>query len=1322
MKKSPNKKRLKRVAYLFLAIFALLTSIYNTLPTRAANAIVFATKDAVYEKLEQAAKLNVITAAMKNCMTKLYEQQESAISSWINYGISDETWSPMSGRDMKSANLFSRSHSSMRARGTAVWYDELIIGGSDRYDGKFSCHDRSDNGDIVFKAFLNFVGQGTETYDKVLCNGGYPNLIQRWSASAARQGGSKDAGNINTDCDMFNDSAVEYGGWYGSQQGYIIASNWEDALKKIYENHTDKQGNTNPYLPAWEDVGTYGNIDGYFSYMLDFGKKCSSAVDQVYREENNSSHTYPATTFERESTKIIIKRRWYHLGSDPSWSASLSVDNPTKSCSALLERMDFLRSKYNGVGNDRGHGYQGIIIALLDDTCKNLQADTCETDGCYWDKVLEAAQTIIDNPSDYTADQVSAAQADKAKIENAKNVTHQWYETSGEETDEDGKIYQCLVTTTGDIQQQTTEDPTDTITEEPQEEEEKENCYTKSGTLGWIICPIVDGARTAIIQSYGSMVEPALRINPELFKAMTGKLNGTYNAWNIFRVIGNIVFVVMFVLVILSQVTSYKVEKYGVKNTLPKLIITAIILNLSFIICQGAIDLCNITGKGVGNLLQSITKQVGYPETLKFNAGGETTEVKPTDEGSWQDTNTWGASFAKNWLGNSSLIILVAGIGVGVILSQGFALLIPICMMLITVLVAVLGLVAILGVRQALAVLLVAISPVAIACYILPNTKGLFNKWFKTFQGLLLAYPICSALVYAGDMCATLLLQVANSNPSNNFWLLISAAAVSVAPIFIIPKVLRKSMTGMTNGFAKLSQRLGGYTKGQAKQRMENSALTNRRNYNQLMRNQMRSAQLSKFSAKRGRRTIQRPLGRLAPRRLNAFAAARLANGKWMPNTMRRKYNASQNSISAYTADATKAYSSSFAGVSDADITTRLLGNVKKGKIRDPNMIVAGLSAIHDEDKLTAAVMGLAKSGALEELRQTDTEAYHRIGDVLESRRNSIINQSMGKLMNANEGVQQMWADGSLAKEVQSAGTGIMASQDKDVFATEGASQLFSIEQKAAAIASNPTGGKATNIAKMEEHATDDELIDIAKALGTKGVKNLNTSEFEVKMKNEHTGQVETKVMDGTLAILGRGDAKKGAEIVKAANPEAIEQLNSEAGREVRPDMDQKAAGLLGVKSGGEQSDGVVSSGSISSGIDINNMTESEQGYMEWQMEKNPAGANLDKEVEIQIAHPTAPDLHDVEDTGDKRDEHGKVIGKRAAEGDRKEYHPVKEGQSDADHEEYEKELGKLAEKYPKKPEETSLDYYARLKKGMKSFDRWIAEGKGEMKIDDDKS
>ena len=334
--------------------------------------------------------------------------------------------------------------------------------------------------------------------------------------------------------------------------------------------------------------------------------------------------------------------------------------------------------------------------------------------------------------------------------------------------------------------------PTVVLADKTEEEEDvAPSCETSAGSLGWIICPIVNDLSVAIKDRYLDWVEPALQINTLLFGSNDN--SAAYTAWNVFRTIANLAFVVVFLVIIFSQLTGVGIDNYGIKKILPKLIIGAILINCSYIICQLAIDVANILGYGIAGIFKWITANgVTMPEKLKV----EGVEMTPQDMGLLDD------GFIR---AGGAVVAIIGALTVASVISQGMTILIPVFFLVISVFISMFSLIAILGIRQAASVLLVVASPLAFVCYMLPNTKKIFDKWFKAFQGLLLAFPACSALIYGGDMVGHILLATSNGST----WIMISAAAVSVAPVFFIPKLIRSSMGAIGNATANFSKSLG---------------------------------------------------------------------------------------------------------------------------------------------------------------------------------------------------------------------------------------------------------------------------------------------------------------------------------------------------------------------------------------------------------------------------------------------------------------------------------------------------------------------------------
>ena len=124
----------------------------------------------------------------------------------------------------------------------------------------------------------------------------------------------------------------------------------------------------------------------------------------------------------------------------------------------------------------------------------------------------------------------------------------------------------------------------------------------------------------------------------------------------------------------------------------------------------------------------------------------------------------------------------------------------------------------ILVVRQAGIILLISMSPIAFAAWLLPNTEDLFKKWMKMFRGLLLVFPIISLLYGAGKLAGAVLASSATVDPNNpDETMHLVALAAATMPLIATPFVLQNSLSSLGSIGAKIgglsgmaNKRLGG--------------------------------------------------------------------------------------------------------------------------------------------------------------------------------------------------------------------------------------------------------------------------------------------------------------------------------------------------------------------------------------------------------------------------------------------------------------------------------------------------------------------------------
>ena len=294
-------------------------------------------------------------------------------------------------------------------------------------------------------------------------------------------------------------------------------------------------------------------------------------------------------------------------------------------------------------------------------------------------------------------------------------------------------------------------------------EEEKNSCGVDG--VGWLVCPLMSFAGSLGDASY-SAISQFLSIDPGIFKDSSG---GLKQAWDFFRDIANAAFALIFLWVIFSQISNVGISNYGIKRILPRLIIGALLVNLSFYLCQLAADLSNILGFSLKGVLEGA-------------ASGIDTQSAAT------------GSF------NNLFVIGLALTGIGLFIFLAVS--IPTILSLLLVLLVVL---VILIVRQSAIILLIAISPLAFAAWLLPNTENLFKKWVSVFRGLLIVFPVISLLYGAGKLAGAVLAASATDDPNNpKETMQFAALAASILPLGATPFVIKSSLSSLGNIGAKL--------------------------------------------------------------------------------------------------------------------------------------------------------------------------------------------------------------------------------------------------------------------------------------------------------------------------------------------------------------------------------------------------------------------------------------------------------------------------------------------------------------------------------------
>jgi len=271
-------------------------------------------------------------------------------------------------------------------------------------------------------------------------------------------------------------------------------------------------------------------------------------------------------------------------------------------------------------------------------------------------------------------------------------------------------------------------------------------CDTHIGDpLTWILCPIFNGMANMSQWIFNSLLQPFLITAP----ISVSPSDPSYKVWNQFRLYGNIVLVFGILFIVFSEsIGGGVLDAYTVKKMLPRLLVAAILINLSIYIVAFAVDITNIIGSGIGDLLISPLKATG---AWNFSVNG------------FQGIGV----FAVGLLG----LFLTGGflVGLGAVLfgsAAGFTSVLFVAMLVI--LPIVLGLLATfvtLIIRKGLILFLVLVSPIAFALYCLPNTEQYFKRWWKLLLEALLIYPIVIIIFSVGAILSVTILTANSITP-----------------------------------------------------------------------------------------------------------------------------------------------------------------------------------------------------------------------------------------------------------------------------------------------------------------------------------------------------------------------------------------------------------------------------------------------------------------------------------------------------------------------------------------------------------------------------
>lgn len=268
--------------------------------------------------------------------------------------------------------------------------------------------------------------------------------------------------------------------------------------------------------------------------------------------------------------------------------------------------------------------------------------------------------------------------------------------------------------------------------------------------LSWFLCPLATALET-VVSGLDNQINNYLEVKPGQGSYTSSCDKGDqwcsyYKPWSVIRDIALALIVVLALVAIISQAIGLEIfDAYTLRKVLPRLLIAIIGIALSWPLMMFFINLMNDIGLGIRGLIYAPF------QGFKVALGG-------------------GGQFVSSFF-----------LG-GAILGLGFAGLLS---FVATAALAVAVAFLVLVLRQMVIVMLVIFSPIAIACFVLPNTQKAWKLWWDSFSRALLMFPIITGFIAIGRVFAAV-----NTNNTSAINQIIAFTAY-FAPYFMIPFTFR---------------------------------------------------------------------------------------------------------------------------------------------------------------------------------------------------------------------------------------------------------------------------------------------------------------------------------------------------------------------------------------------------------------------------------------------------------------------------------------------------------------------------------------------------
>jgi hypothetical protein len=305
--------------------------------------------------------------------------------------------------------------------------------------------------------------------------------------------------------------------------------------------------------------------------------------------------------------------------------------------------------------------------------------------------------------------------------------------TSGSGTQ--GQNIKGAITITGNGPASTA--PTDKDGDGLLDDEEKPVCEASSSPLSWGLCAVFNGMADFTDWMLLNLIVPFMRPTPVGLNPDDKATGAVYKIWSTMRVYANIILVILLLIAVISQAYGGGlVEAYTARKMLPRILVAAILINISIYLVAFAIDIANIVGSSIADIITTPLVQTGE---FKFNPS---------------NTQAFAISGIAVFLGAIVAFLVTSGTLLAALPFLLIFIILPAFLGLLTVFITLI-------ILQGLYMALTIFSPIAFALYALPNTEKYFHTWWEWLFRSLLVYPIFMTILGLCDVFSVLI-QKAN--------------------------------------------------------------------------------------------------------------------------------------------------------------------------------------------------------------------------------------------------------------------------------------------------------------------------------------------------------------------------------------------------------------------------------------------------------------------------------------------------------------------------------------------------------------------------------